>query len=216
MSDPDAIFFDIDGTLVDSNELHVDVWDRVFREAGFPIDRDALRSQVGKGGDNYVPSLLPQLAKDRQEALAERHGELFKAEYFDRVQPFPGAVDVLRRAHELGIKVVLASSAGGDELDHYVELLGARPMLAETVSKDDVERSKPEPDIFSAALAKIDLPADRVLVVGDTPYDVEAAQRCGIASAAVLSGGFSEWRLRLAGARHIYPDIAAFGRRLGG
>lgn len=204
-----AVLFDIDGTLVDSNDFHVEAWDMAFQEAGLSIDRDAIRGQIGKGGDLLVPTLAPDLDDDAQQALESRHGEIFKGEFLDRVRPFPHARDILARVRDAGGKVVLASSASQEELDHYVELLGVRDLLDATTSKDDVETSKPAPDIFSTALKKLPgvAPQDTV-VVGDTPYDVEAAGKCGVAAVAVRSGGFEDAVLRDAGAVALYDDVA--------
>jgi HAD superfamily hydrolase (TIGR01509 family) len=204
-----AILFDLDGTLVDSNDLHVRAWEEVFREAGFDISADAIRGQIGKGGDNLVPALLPDLDAPRQHALADAHGSRYKARYIGRVRPFPAARDLLARARDAGSKVVLASSASGEELDHYIDLLDASDLIDATTSKDDVESSKPDPDIFAAALAKAGAKPGEAMVVGDTPYDILAAARCGIRAVAVLSGGFPEQDLRDAGAVAIYPDVAA-------
>lgn len=204
-----AIFFDIDGTLVDSNEAHVDVWGIVFREAGHPQELDAIREQIGKGGDLLVPTLLPDADDATCERIATRHGEVFKEAYLDHVRAFPGASELIARAHESGRKVVLASSASQAELDHYVELLGVGEMLAASTSIDDVETSKPAPDIFGAALEKIGLPAAEVLVIGDTPYDVEAAARAGIAAVGVTSGPFDAEALKDAGAIATYADVGA-------
>jgi membrane protein len=204
-----AILFDIDGTLVDSNDAHVSAWDEVFRAAGHAIDRKRLHGQIGKGGDNYVPSLLPDLAEEEQQRLADEHGRVFKAKYMPAVKPFPGARELLQRARNSGRKVVLASSASGEELDHWVELLDASEIIDGATSKDDVRHSKPCPDIFEVARQKIRVAADEALVIGDTPYDIEAARRSGVGTIAVLSGGFAEEELRRCGARAIYDDVAA-------
>ncbi len=201
-----ALLFDIDGTLVDSNDAHVEAWDRVFREAGHAFSREQLHDQVGKGGDNYVPALLPDLPEDEQERLAARHGPIYKAEHLPHVRPFAGARDVIVRAKQDGLKVALASSAKGEELDHYLDLLDARNLIDGTTSKDDVEASKPDPDIFQAALDKLGVRPDEALVIGDTPYDIDAARRCGIGTVAVLSGGFPKESLTDAVA--IYRDVA--------
>lgn len=205
-----AALFDIDGTLIDSNDLHVEAWARAFAEAGHPQDPDALHAQIGKGGDLLVPTLLPASGEAFCEALTKRHGEIFKAEYLARAKPFPSASDLVRRAHEAGLKVVLASSAKRDELDHYVELLGIGAMLDAVTSSDDVETSKPAPDIFGVALDRIaPILAAETIVVGDSPYDVSAARKNGIATIGLLSGGFSEATLREAGAIAIYAHAAA-------
>ena len=202
-----AVLFDLDGTLVDSNDFHVDAWHAAFAEAGHAIDRATIRGQIGKGGDQLVPALLPDLSESAGERLAARQGELFKARYRDRVRPFPGATELVRRVAAGGRKVVLASSANAADLAHYQRLLAIADVVDVTVSKDDVATSKPAGDIFAAALKKAGVGAAHAIVLGDTPYDVTAAKRCGIAAVAVRSGGFDEAALRGAVAR--YDDVAA-------
>lgn len=202
-----AILFDIDGTLVDSNDFHVDAWLEAFERAGHHLTRDRVREQIGKGGDMLVPALLPDLPEAEQEKLADAHGEVFQGKYLGTVQPFPGARDLLRRVHEAGLKVALASSAEQKELDHYVELLNVESFIDETTTSDDVENSKPAPDIVATALKKLALQADEVLFIGDTPYDIESGAKCGVGTIALLSGGFP--RDTLGGARAIFDDIAA-------
>lgn len=202
-----AVLFDIDGTLVDSNDLHVDAWDEAFREGGFAVGRAAIRGQIGKGGDMLVPTLLPDVAEAAQKKLARRHGEIFQRAYLGAVRPFPDARALLERVHDAGQQVVLASSAEEKELDHYVALLDASAFVDATTSIDDVSRSKPAGDIFATALKKAGVAAEEAIVVGDTPYDIAAARACGIATVAVRSGGFSEEAL--AGAVARYDDVAA-------
>ncbi len=205
-----AILFDIDGTLVDSNDRHVTAWQTAFAGIGRPIDRQTIHDQIGKGTDMLVPTLLPDLDEAAQERLGEAHGAAFRADHLDRVRPFPGAHDLLARAHRAGQRVVLASSASQGELDHYLDLLEARTIVGETTSSDDVERTKPAPDIFATAMRKIGSPPPaQVMVVGDTPYDIEAAATCGIAAIGVRSGGFPDAALTAAGAVALYDDVAA-------
>ncbi|WP_152046768.1 HAD family hydrolase [Aureimonas psammosilenae] len=207
---PKAILFDIDGTLVDSNDQHVEAWDEAFRGAGYSFDRQVIHDQIGKGSDMLLPTLLPDLGEDAQEAIGEAHGKAFKTKFLEKIQPFPNARDLLERAHEGGQKVVLASSASEAELDHYLDLLDVRALVAATTSADDVETSKPAPDIFGTALKKLGSPSpDEVIVIGDTPYDIEAAEKCGLRTIGLLSGKFSEAVLRDAGAVAIYADVAA-------
>ncbi|MEH3107663.1 MAG: HAD family hydrolase [Sphingomonas fennica] len=206
----EAILFDIDGTLVDSNDQHVLAWEAAFAGIGARFDRQTIHDQIGKGTDMLVPSLLPDLDEAAQEALGEAHGDVFKTRYLPHIRPFAGAHDLLAHAHRAGQRVVLASSASKAELDHYVGLLDAGELVAEATSADDVERTKPAPDIFAAALERIaPIPAERVMVVGDTPYDIEAAARCGIAAIGLRSGGFGDDALRGAGAVALYDDVAA-------
>jgi phosphoglycolate phosphatase-like HAD superfamily hydrolase len=205
-----AILFDIDGTLVDSNEQHISAWHDAFREFGHPIGRDAIHDQIGKGGDNLVPALLPDLPDDEVARLGEAEGRIFRERYRPQVRPFPDAKALIERAFDDRKIIVLASSASRDELDYWVELLGIREMLTATTSRDDVEHSKPDADIFRSALDKI-APVQpwQAVVVGDTPYDLSAAKKCAIPSIAVRSGGFGDDVLAAGEPLAIHDDVAA-------
>jgi HAD superfamily hydrolase (TIGR01509 family) len=205
----EAVLFDVDGTLVDSNDLHTAAWQEAFRHFGLVVSFDDIRGQIGKGGDNLVPALLPDLPEDEQEALATAEGDIFKRDYLAQVRPFPHARDLLARVRDAGSKVILASSAGGEQLDHYVDLLDARSLIHAATSKDDVDRSKPDPDIFAAALRQAEVAPEQAIAIGDTKWDVLSAAKCGIRSLGLLSGGIPEAELRDAGAIAIYPDVAA-------
>jgi len=205
-----AILFDIDGTLVDTNDMHVLAWEEAFAGVGASFGRKRIHDQIGKGTDMLVPTLLPDADEAQQEALGDAHGAIFKAKYLETAKPFAQAHALLVHAHGLAQRVVLASSASGSELDHYIDLLDARDLLAATTSSDDVEKTKPAPDIFATALQKLPgLDPAHVIVVGDTPYDIEAAARCGIAAVAVRSGKFTDELLQSAGPVAIYDDVAA-------
>jgi len=208
----EAVLFDIDGTLVDSNEQHVNAWAFAFREEGHPQERDDIRAQIGKGGDLLVPELLPDGDETIRERISKRHGDHFKDAYLDNVRAFEGAAELIERVHASGRKVVLASSAKRDELEHYVDLLDVKPFIAASTSIDDVEKSKPEPDIFGAALQKVGVQPLNALVVGDTIYDVDAALRAGIAVVGVTSGPFDERQLKEAGAIAVFPNVASILR----
>jgi membrane protein len=203
-----AIFFDIDGTLVDSNEFHVMAWEESFRDHGFLIDKAAIRGQIGKGADQLIPSLFPDMAEGQQKTIAERHGDIFRHRYLKQVKPFPHAADLIAMVHAKGTKAILASSAEKAEVKHYVELLKIGAMLTGTVSKDDVASSKPAGDIFAAALAQVfPTAASETLAIGDTPYDVKSALRSDIKTIALRSGGFSGESLAEAGASYIYASV---------
>ena len=203
-----AILFDIDGTLVDSNDAHVEAWHRAFAAEGYALGRTEIHAQIGKGGDNLVPSLLPDVSVETQERLAETEGEIYKREFMPGVEPFDGASEILKRLAERGHTLVLASSASRAEVDFYVDLLDADGLITGTTSKDDVPHSKPCPDIFSAALALTGSPAASAIVIGDTPYDVVAARRAGIEAIAVLSGGFARDELASCAPVAIYESVA--------
>ncbi|WP_454884922.1 HAD family hydrolase [Sphingomonas oryzagri] len=208
----EAVLFDIDGTLVDSNEQHVNAWAFAFREEGHPQELDDIRAQIGKGGDLLVPELLPDVDDAVRKRISERHGEHFKDMYLDNVRAFEGAAELIKRVHASGRKVVLASSAKRDELEHYVGLLGVKSLITATTSIDDVETSKPEPDIFGVALERISVEPSNAIVVGDTIYDVDAALRAGIATVGVTSGPFDERQLKEVGAIAVFADVASILR----
>lgn len=208
----EAVLFDVDGTLVDSNEQHVNAWAFAFREEGHPQELDDIRAQIGKGGDLLVPELLPDVDDAVRKRISKRHGDHFRDMYLDNVRAFEGAAELIKRIHESGRKVVLASSAKQDELEHYVGLLGVKSLITATTSIDDVETSKPEPDIFGVALEKISVEPSNALVVGDTIYDVDAALRAGIVTVGVTSGPFDERQLKEVGAIAVFADVASILR----
>lgn len=200
----EAVLFDVDGTLVDSNDLHAAAWQEAFRHFGIVLPYDRIRGQIGKGGDNLIPSLLPAEVADRlHEEIESFRGELFKREYLPKSRPFPGATELLQRLHEEDTKLVLATSAAQEELDFHIDRLGCRNLLTATTSSDDVEHSKPCPDIFEAALDKArPLNGGVAIVVGDTPWDMKAAAKLGVPAVAVRCGGFPDGEL--SGAAAIY------------
>lgn len=203
---PQAILFDIDGTLVDSNNFHVLAWAEAFHAAGHDIRLSELHAHIGKGADNYVKALLPHASEEEAEALGDAHGRLFKQHYSHRLKAFPHARDLLRRCKDEGLIVMLASSASGEELDHHLDVMGARDIVDGFTSADDVGCSKPCPDVFETAARKAGVTPDEALAVGDTPYDIEAAHGAGIRSVAVRSGLFPD--RQLTGAIAIYDDVA--------
>ncbi|HET7228043.1 MAG TPA: HAD family hydrolase [Chthoniobacterales bacterium] len=206
-----AFIFDIDGTLVDSNELHVDSWDRAFRRFGKQFPREKLRAQIGKGSDQYLPEFLtPDEIKRFGKALDDYRSELFRNEYLPKVRPFPKVRELFQRIRNDDKRIVLASSGKKEDTKYYVDLLEIEDLIEGYTSGDDAESSKPAPDIFAASLKKLDsLPADAV-TVGDTRFDIEAARKAGLKTIAFLCGGTSETRLRKAGAVAIYRDPADF------
>jgi membrane protein len=203
-----AIFFDIDGTLVDSNDFHLMAWQEAFRDHGHFIERDRIRAQIGKGADQLIPALLPDADRATEKAIGHRHGEIFQTRYLKEVKPFPCAAALIDLLSTEGKRVLLASSAGKAEVEHYVELLGVGHALTGTVSKDDVKNSKPAGDIFAAALASVfPILASETLAVGDTPYDVASALKSDIKTIALRSGGVSEETLADAGALYVFASV---------
>ncbi|MEA2488654.1 MAG: hypothetical protein QOH21_446 [Acidobacteriota bacterium] len=186
-----AILFDIDGTLVDSNDKHTDCWVEAFAHFGKEVAWDAVRFQIGKGGDFLVPDTLnAREMRKFGEPLKKYRGELWKKKYMDSVQPFPGIREALDAVEARKIKIALASSSNPDEVEYYVELLGIAKMLEGSTSKGDAQFSKPSPEIFQAALEQTGSKVTETLVAGDTPYDILAAHRGCLTVAALLCGGF--------------------------
>ena len=203
-----AAIFDIDGTLLDSVDLHAEAWRQTFLRFGRDIPFADIRAQIGKGGDQ----LLPVFFSEREVALIGKvmektRGNLFKSEFMPKVKPFPGVRPLLKRLRRDGFKIALASSATKAEVKHYAKLLKIEDLIEAGTSTDDAEKSKPHPDIFEAAMEKLGkIAPKKCLVVGDTPYDAEAAAKAGIKTVGVLCGGFPEADLQKAGAVAIYRD----------
>lgn len=200
-----AILFDVDGTLIDSNDLHASAWREAFLQFGAYVPFERVRSQICKGGDNLIPALLPpDLVERCQQEIEEYRSELYQRDYMPRVVPFPCVRELVERLKSSGKTVVLASSAKGAELHFALEIIGIADLIDGTTSKDDVEHSKPCPDIFAAALREAGVAAPEAVVVGDSPFDIEAAAKLGIAAVGVRSGGFPDEVLEMAGAAAIY------------
>jgi len=201
-----AVFFDVDGTLVDSNLLHATAWREAFRNFGVELSLNTIRKQIGKGGDNLIPTLLPkEMVERRQEEIEAYRSELFQHCYLPEVVPFPGVRALFERLYADDIRIVLATSSKQAELRFHESLIGCADLISAAISKDDAERSKPCPDIFEAALEEIG-PIDKaqVHVIGDSPWDVKGACRAGLETIGVLCGGYAENELRQAGAVAVY------------
>lgn len=205
-----AIMFDVDGTLVDSVDLHAKAWQEGFARFGRQIRFEQIRSQIGKGADQLIPTFLPPDEVERYgEELEHFRSELFREHYMAKVKPFPRVRELFERTRRAGRRIVLASSAKESEIDHYIDLLGVRDLTHGRTTSDDVERSKPYPDVFAAAMscAGVHSP-DEALAVGDSPFDAQAAGRIGIRTVGVLCGRFPEEQLRDAGCIALFGDPA--------
>ena len=188
-----AVLFDVDGTLVDSNDLHAAAWQQSFRHFGVELPFEAVREQIGKGGDNLIPALLPAdlVARCRQE-IEDFRSTLFELDYLPRARPFPGVRLLFERLYADGVRIVLATSAHLAELHFHRALIGAEDLIFAATTKDEVDRSKPCPDIFEVALRRAEVSPEQAIVVGDSPWDMEAAARLGLRSVALRCGGFPE------------------------
>lgn len=196
-----GVLFDVDGTLVDTNYLHTLAWSRALRDAGEWAPMNAIHRLIGMGGDQLVPDLLGHDCPEAHAARPRRFKELL-----DDVRPFPGAAQLLRRAHDEGLAVVLATSSPADQLEALLVTLDARGAIDGCTTADDVSSSKPDPEVFLTAMRNFSLDPSRSVAVGDTVWDVEAARAAGIGCLALESGGFSRHELAEAGALHVYRD----------
>jgi HAD superfamily hydrolase (TIGR01509 family) len=209
---PSAVLFDIDGTLVDSNFLHVHAWTLAFAEVGHPVDAWRIHRRIGMGSGRLLDELLGDDADRLADGVKERHTAHY-AELADQLRPFAGARDLVRTLADRGLRVVLSTSAAPEEVEKLRAVLDVDD-LVQITGADDVEEAKPEPDLVQAALELAGVPADRAVFVGDSVWDVEAAGRAGVVCVGVLSGGTSEAELRDAGAATVTEDAAALLRDL--
>ena len=207
-----AAILDVDGTLVDTNYHHALSWYRAFREQGIVLPLWRLHRHVGMGGDKYVSALAGEDVEERLgDQLRDRWEELFN-DVIGEVSPLDGARELMADLRERGRTVVLASSAIEAHLDQFLDLLDAREVVHGWTMKEDVESSKPDPDLVEAGLEKAGT-RDAVMV-GDTPWDVEAARRARIETVCVLTGGFSAAELQDAGAAAVFESIGELRERL--
>ncbi|TDL09841.1 HAD family hydrolase [Mycolicibacterium obuense] len=203
-----AVLFDVDGTLVDSNYLHVYAWVRAFEAEGVPVAAWRIHRCIGMDGTTLVKTLAGEDAGQGQlDQLKDRHSEFYK-ESTHLLTPLPGARDLLRRVADLGLQVVLATSAPDDELRTLREVLDCDDVVSEVTSSADVDTAKPQPDIVEVALARAGVTAAQAVFVGDAVWDCEAARRAKVTSVGVLSGGVSRAELSEAGAAAVFEDAA--------
>ena len=200
-----AVIFDIDGTLIDSVDLHAKAWQDSFAHFGIRLTFTEVRNQIGKGGDELVPTFLSKKQiNEFGEELQEWRSQHFKNTYMGEVKPFHDSNHLLQRVKKSGKLIAVGSSAKKDELDYYLQLLKAKDLFDVITSADDVDKSKPNPDIFQVVLSKLQTSTSETIVVGDSPYDAEAAKKMGLPTIGFLSGGFPKEWLVSAGAIKIY------------
>jgi HAD superfamily hydrolase (TIGR01549 family) len=201
-----TVVLDVDGTLVDTNYQHAIAWHRALRDHGFAVQLWRIHRHIGMGGDQIVTALVGEEAeREVGDSVREAEGEAY-GELIDEVQAMHGATELLRELHEDGFRVVLSSSAKAGEVERYLDLLDARELVDDWTTSADVDRTKPHPDLIEVALEKVggERPA---LMVGDSTWDVRAAERAGVPTLAVLTGGFAAEELREAGAAAVVESI---------
>ena len=207
-----AALLDVDGTLIDSNYQHALAWFRAFREHGFVLPVWRIHRAIGMGGDQLVPALLGKDVDEKQgDEIRDTRGPIYK-ELMPEVQPLQGAHELIADLKERGLTIVLASSSPAEDLDHYLELLDARDLADAWTTEEDVDATKPAPDLVRAALEKAG--TDSAAMIGDTRWDVEAAGKAGIETVCLMTGGWSEQELRDAGAVAVFESVDDLRKRL--
>ena len=210
--DARAWILDVDGTIIDSNAAHVEAWQRAFARHGHGITAERIRVEIGKGGDKLVPSILGETAEEREgETLRELQTEEFLAIARTRkLPPFPGARELVAELRRRGVRTAIATSSGNEHLEALGRSSGLdlEDLTDILVNADDIEESKPAPDLIVAAVKKLGVPAAECLMVGDTPWDAQASLAAGVACIGVRSGGNDSATLRAAGAREVREDLA--------
>jgi len=192
-----AILFDIDGTLVDSNDAHAAAWVKAFADFGISTDLSQVRRGIGMGGDKLMPA-VSDIEEDSPlgEKIARRRGEIFKKEFLLTLKPFPGASDLVAAVKARGLTAVAASSASKEDLKALLAIAGVERLMDDVTSSDDAEESKPAPDIIQAALKRAKAKPSEAIMIGDTPYDVVAARRAGVEIIGFRSGGWTDHDLQ--------------------
>ena len=205
-----GVIFDVDGTLVDSVDLHARSWVEAFRDYGHEVGFEEVRRQIGKGGDQLMPVFLnEQELEERGKELEKHRSQILKERYLPQIKAFPKVRELFERLLADGMQVALASSAKEDELEKYKEAARIDDLIHAETSSDDADKSKPHPDIYEAAMQRLhDVQPEDVIVVGDTPYDAEAAGEAGLRTIGLLCGGWAAEELKHAGCIAIYKDPA--------
>ena len=208
-----AVICDIDGTLVDTNYQHAIAWFRAFRQNEVTVPVWRIHRAIGMGGDQLVAALAgDDVESEKGDEIRAAEGPLYMG-MIEEVEAFEGASELLAELSEGGHAVVLSSSAKSQEVEHYLDLLSAREIVTAWTTSDDVDETKPEPDLVEVALQKSGADEGDGVMLGDSVWDVEAAKRAGIATVGVLTGGYSEDELRNAGAAEVFESIGALRER---
>jgi HAD superfamily hydrolase (TIGR01509 family) len=210
-----AVLCDIDGTLVDSNWLHAEAWQRAFAEMGIVLERETVRRQIGKGGDELIPVFVPWWKRDAVEEPLKAYREwLFRTDFLQHVSPLPKVRDFAEELKHRDIKFALASSAKKNDLEDYKRIMHVEDLVDDATSADDVDRAKPHPDVFSVTLKRLGLKAKDCIALGDTPYDAESAGKAGLRTIGVETGGWAHNELMDAGCVEVYASVAELLERI--
>lgn len=202
-----GVILDVDGTLIDSNDAHARAWSDAGERLGYHIPFEEVRPLIGMGGDRVMP-MLTGVESDSEEGreLSEARSEIFKQRYLPEIQAFPRVRELVERLSDDGFDLVVASSASADDLEDLLQVAGVLDLIRSSTSADDADESKPAPDIVEEAISRANVDRQRLVMIGDTPYDVEAARRARVPLVAVRCGGWDDAELE--GAAAVFDDPA--------
>jgi len=205
-----VVLLDIDGTLLLSNDAHAQTWVEAFAAFGYSIAYERVRPMIGMGGERVIPALVPGLTDQEGvgKQVTERRKELVLTRYAPTLRPAPGARALLQHMRQAGLTLAVATSATGEELQALLKAAGVADLTDQETTSDDAERAKPDPDIIVAALRKVKVSPDEAIMLGDTPYDVQAARKAGVRAIGVRCGGWDDAQLLAEGAVAVYADPA--------
>lgn len=208
-----GVIFDVDGTLIDSNMANARAWVEAMHEQGYDVSVDKVGPLIGMGGDKVLPEVLG-IEKDSEQGkkISQRRKAILKDRYMPDLKAFPGALELLQHLHDLGLKLVVATSADQDEADRLLKIVGPNvpDLFAHEVTSKQAKQSKPNPEVMEVALQQMGFPPDNVMMIGDTVYDIEAAAKVSVHAIAFRSGGWKDSDLRQAVAIYDGPaDLLA-------
>ena len=202
-----GVIFDVDGTLLDSNDAHAISWVEAFAEAGYDVPFDVVRPLIGMGADKLLPKTIG-ISHDSDEGkkLVARHSEIFEERHLPRLRPFKGARDLVQRIRSDDLKALVATSARDEQLTELLKAAHVDDLIEERATASDAKRSKPDPDIVQAAIEESGISPKHLVMIGDTPYDIEAAAKAGVRTIAFRCRGWTDDKLK--GAAEIYDGPA--------
>ena len=202
-----GVIFDVDGTLLDSNDAHAISWVEAFTEAGYDVAFDVVRPLIGMGADKLLPKTIG-ISHDSDEGkkLVARHSEIFEERHLPRLRPFEGARDLVQRIRSDDLKALVATSARDEQLTELLKAAHVDDLIEERATASDAKKSKPDPDIVQAAIEESGISPKHLVMIGDTPYDIEAAAKAGVRTIAFRCGGWTDDKLK--GAAEIYDGPA--------
>lgn len=217
MKDRYAFIFDLDGTIADTNKFHEDTWYQTLKKYGYEVDYEKIKYEIGKGGDNFLKDVIGDVDKSKEKEINEYKSQLYnKKVEEEQVRLFPSSMEVMNRLHHLGFYTVVATSGSGNDFEKINQLTDRKltEHIDVVVTSDDVETTKPAPDLISVAIEKIGTSNNNCAMVGDTTHDITSAKKIGVKTIGLMSGFHSFEMLKEAGAIHVYKNIEDFYNHL--